>query len=71
VQEGHGSEHIPMRLHDDMRRRKNLRQEFLGREGRKAPVLAPVIHVPAGDLADAVAGSEQHPTGLQDAVQRT
>ena len=58
-----------MRLHGDMRPRKNFRKKLAGGEGCKAPVFTPVVHVPAGDLADAVAGGEQHPAGFQDAVQ--
>src|SRR5262249_33676802 len=69
MQESHSSEDVAVRLHSDTGCRKDLGKQFVGRERGKARVLSPVIHVPARNLANAVTGGQEYPTGFQDARQ--
>src|SRR5262245_50945983 len=69
MQESHSREDVAVRLHGDACCRKDLRKQFVGRERSKAPVLSPVVHVPAGNLTDAVTGNQEYAARFQDAAQ--
>ena len=69
VEEGHGSQDVPVSLDFHLLRREHRLKKPSGGERCEAPVVAATVHVVTGDLANSRNSDERHSTRPEDPVQ--